>query len=408
MSALDIPLLLSDAQLVLDYAVRAGKLKDSALPDAIEALASSQSFGGEAASRFQQAFSNVVVAIAPMTLIDLRAGRSPFDPRNMNARKRWQVGLSAVTVALIASIAFYQFQVQQQNDALQSYQEATTARIAEKVTAARLLASQALNPQSCSFNDYQRARHELRQLDAHASAATATLQRLMSSSPWPFVDLIDTIQERLAAAAPPLRNAVAATVPDTQGAAKEPTDGGQVEGICSARSRQEILVRTYPDWLRQVVSDGLDDYCFADRMNLPYAIRSQTLDSQGLFPNGENPVPVLQQRGRIQTAWVLPFLYGLLGACVYVMRRLLFDARAAVVENLVILLRLALGALAGVVIGWFASPSTAGALGASSAVSWQYVLAFLAGFSIDNLFHLLDRANRVLSGRDKTQAAEHA
>lgn len=117
---------------------------------------------------------------------------------------------------------------------------------------------------------------------------------------------------------------------------------------------------------------------------------------------------MLQPRSRIQTAWVLPFLYGLLGACVYVMRRLLFDARAAVAENLVILLRLALGALAGVVIGWFASPSTVGGIGASSAVSWQYVLAFLAGFSIDNMFNMLDRVNRMLSGRDKSQPAASA
>ena len=126
-------------------------------------------------------------------------------------------------------------------------------------------------------------------------------------------------------------------------------------------------------------------------------------ESVTTWRNGENPVPALQQRSRVQTAWVLPFLYGLLGACVYVMRRLLFDMRAAVVENMVILLRLALGALAGVVIGWFATPTMAGGVGASSAVAWQYVLAFLAGFSIDNLFSLLDRLNRTLGGKDKAQ-----
>lgn len=98
---------------------------------------------------------------------------------------------------------------------------------------------------------------------------------------------------------------------------------------------------------------------------------------------------------------LLRFLYGLLGACVYVMRRLLFDTKGAAVENVVIVLRLALGALAGVAIGWFAIPAVA----ANSYVppsSWPYVLAFLAGFSIDILFALLDRLNRTLV--DKTQA----
>jgi hypothetical protein len=86
----------------------------------------------------------------------------------------------------------------------------------------------------------------------------------------------------------------------------------------------------------------------------------------------------------------------------------LFDARAAVAERLVILLRLAPGALAAVVLGWFASPSTIGGVGASSAVSWQNVLAFLAGFSIDNMSNVLDRVNRILRSRDKSQPAASA
>jgi len=107
---------------------------------------------------------------------------------------------------------------------------------------------------------------------------------------------------------------------------------------------------------------------------------------------------IYQTRNKVNllVSWMLPGLYGLLGACVFLMRELLVldktrsDAR--IVDMLSLLLRIALGGLAGIIVGWFWVPTSPNP--ASSAIevsSVSFGVAFLAGFSIDSLFALLDR-----------------
>ena len=108
-------------------------------------------------------------------------------------------------------------------------------------------------------------------------------------------------------------------------------------------------------------------------------------------------------------AWLLPGLYGLLGACVFVMRDLLRDHEsikvggdARIVDLLTLLLRVALGGLAGIIIGWFSVPTSP--ITSSVAVnisSIPFGLAFLAGFSIESLFTLLDRLNKTIGQQDE-------
>ena len=134
---------------------------------------------------------------------------------------------------------------------------------------------------------HQRARHGLQQLDADALAATATLERLTNSYPWPFVNLIDAIQDRLVPAVPPLPAVVAASGDGIRGSVTGQAGSAQMTNICADTSRLESPATTHPQWLRQVVGDGLDDYCVADRMKLPCSIRTQTLDSVAMCRNGE-------------------------------------------------------------------------------------------------------------------------
>ncbi len=111
-------------------------------------------------------------------------------------------------------------------------------------------------------------------------------------------------------------------------------------------------------------------------------------------------------------SWLLPGLYGLLGACVFVMRALLRttgrgvvpgnsrDAR--IVDMLSLLLRVSLGGLAGIIIGWFSVP-TESAVGSSAIAvsSIPFGMAFLAGYSIESLFAMLDRLNKTLGQQDE-------
>jgi hypothetical protein len=106
-------------------------------------------------------------------------------------------------------------------------------------------------------------------------------------------------------------------------------------------------------------------------------------------------------------SWLLPGLYGLLGACVFLMRRMLSadapgknPARIGVVHMLSLLLRAALGGLAGIIIGWFWVPTSLTATSSSIAVSAvPFGIAFLAGFSIDSLFALLEGLVKSFSAR---------
>jgi hypothetical protein len=108
-------------------------------------------------------------------------------------------------------------------------------------------------------------------------------------------------------------------------------------------------------------------------------------------------------------SWLLPGLYGLLGACVFVMRDLLRDNGSSkaggdvrIVDLLTLLLRVALGGLAGIIIGWFSVPTSQNTSSAAISISSiSFGMAFLAGFSIETLFTLLDRFNKTIGEHDK-------
>lgn len=87
--------------------------------------------------------------------------------------------------------------------------------------------------------------------------------------------------------------------------------------------------------------------------------------------------------------YVLPLLYGLLGAFAFVMRRLSEEIKKLqFIEELKINynLRIHLGALSGLAIGWFLVPEQI----SLSALS-PLALAFLAGYSVELLFTIMDR-----------------
>jgi len=399
MAAADLKSLVSDARLILEYAVRAGKLPDDALAEAIQSLESSE--GARDIIALQNAMNAVVAAIAPMTLVDLRAGRNPFDERNVHARSRWQIGLAFSTLGLIAFIAYYQYLVQKQEAALIAYREVTEARASEKITGARDMVQlgNALTKDSCRRDAYQKARHDLKELARRTVMASTALYDLSQASPWPFVDGIWSTSQWLQTT---YSTAGPEKIPS--GNQQRPPDAEILADPCDQTQRDKWIPAGYPDWLKNVVLDSFDEFCFASKLNVDQLAIDPVRRGSSYFGPGQQQdlVSTVEQRVRVQIGWLLPFLYGLLGACVYVMRRLLFDTKAAVVENVVVVLRLALGALAGVAIGWFAAPN-GGSAAISPVSTLPYALAFMAGFSIDILFTILDRANQLIL--DKSQPA---
>jgi len=88
--------------------------------------------------------------------------------------------------------------------------------------------------------------------------------------------------------------------------------------------------------------------------------------------------------------YLLPLLYGLLGAFIYVLRDLLREIRQLTYtfdSEIRYRLRLTLGALAGMIIGWFLKAEEAGAVASLSPMA----MAFLMGYNVDVLFALMDK-----------------
>ncbi|MCF2859233.1 hypothetical protein L1286_17250 [Pseudoalteromonas sp. SMS1] len=122
-----------------------------------------------------------------------------------------------------------------------------------------------------------------------------------------------------------------------------------------------------------------------------------------LFENmlfAESVLEVLQ-------GYVLPLLYGLLGAFIFVLRDLLKEIKAITFttdSEIRYRLRLTLGALGGMIIGWFLNPQELSGLASLSPMA----LAFLMGYNVDVLFAMMDQIIDKLRDALANNATTHA
>ncbi len=93
---------------------------------------------------------------------------------------------------------------------------------------------------------------------------------------------------------------------------------------------------------------------------------------------------------KVLELYILPLLYGLVGACAYILRTLSQNIKNYTYtgsENAGYFSRLLLGGLSGLAIGWFIDPATASTTTRLS----PFALSFIAGYSVELLFSILDR-----------------
>jgi hypothetical protein len=114
-------------------------------------------------------------------------------------------------------------------------------------------------------------------------------------------------------------------------------------------------------------------------------------DVPSVYPNhlmlrvpAENRLVVFQ-------VYVLPLLYGLVGACAYVLRQLIIETRERTYQaeaRPAYDLRIFLGMLSGLAVGWFLRPDSQGKMIGQLT---PFALSFLAGYSVEVLFSAMDK-----------------
>lgn len=114
----------------------------------------------------------------------------------------------------------------------------------------------------------------------------------------------------------------------------------------------------------------------------------------GMHELSENIVVVQQSKNLtiIFNQYLLPLLYGLLGGLAFVLRSLAHETREMTyspTSRIKYGLRIHLGALAGLVIGFLWGDLQANSFGVIESLS-PLAVAFLAGYSVDFLFRMLD------------------
>jgi len=396
--------LVEDAELVADVGVRLGRIKDagflSALSTARQALDSDTASPGVVAE-LQKALNSAVKDLSPITLNDLRSGWRPFE-----AHLKSHVGtlIFGVFSFLLLVATAYTTQIYDRATSLYvTTLELQEARGAEQ--AVRLLGLVRKNQKDVVeslttgnkdflYEAFNKALFDLQMINdryvvyAQRSAGVLNdLDMVGRLGNWLLFPLLSLTQ----AANPP----------------NDPAIEKLIENY--GKQTNDELIKQYAKQTKPAVSKlpPLSAGGFKD-LDIPSLLTVYINDVRsflsainvGLDPLSPNSYSDHLYRIRepmnVLGAWVLPLLYGMLGAVIFHMRRLL-DPAAPNPSWLRFAYRIVLGGFAGIIFVWFWTPASPKPSQPAFATLTSFGLAFLVGFSTDVFFQALDRLVNYLS-----------
>jgi hypothetical protein len=384
----DIEGLCSDLRLAANYASRVGLIRDDsdlykALREAEDALSDERTPDG---AHLALALSRVCDAIAPVTLADLQSGM--FDPQSPDARKKlgtYKSILGPLAIATMVSIGSFTVVLQEEKSLLLAIEQIPATDMNQQLTALRKFAqsNQHRLEDPMYRDEFTRRMAEYKRIVNGLDLHSKRLQ-LAAMRPTLFPFAVPEFSGIDAQASSPAATS-GKTVPPTAGdgeLCKATADGG----VEMPKGSEHV-----PAWIGREISEAVADFCF----------RIKVLSADGSVPawHAAKPqheeLPVVRRNVEIGVNWALPFLFGLLGTLIFLLRTIGDQRRRPMVPTDV-LVRTALGSLGGIVMGWFftsSSPTLSGSLGT---VSLPLAIAFLTGYGIDLLFRVLDRLSKML------------
>jgi hypothetical protein len=386
--------LAADADLVANVGVRLGRLKTADLLTALGAAnkaLDSDTASPEIVAQLQTALNGAVNEISPITLHDLRSGWTPFDHEKQGVGT-WFFGL--FSLLLIASAAYTTQIYDRARSLYDTTMELQSARGTEQAT--RLFGLLKRNQQDVIdsltsgkkeflYEAFSKALYDLELMNLKFQAYVPHASDVLND-----LDIVGKLRHVL-----------------TNGSSANPTNNEQISDIIakagknygsakpeSANPTGIIAVSTPAvDLTKLDVSSLLDMYItdqrqFNSTINVGFDPLSPTDYSYNIVH--------LRDGMRFLGSWLLPALYGMLGAVIFHMRRLL-DPNLPNPSLFRFSYRIALGGFAGIILVWFWTPSTPTHTLGEFAPLTSFGLAFLVGFSTDVFFQALDRLVSYLS-----------
>ncbi|QUP54615.1 hypothetical protein GO998_13165 [Ralstonia syzygii] len=405
MSSADLDHLLRDANLIAWYAARHGKLPDgSQIFSLIESVKTDGPDDPKNVADLCMEMNLATKEIGRITVSFLIQRWSLLDVLRQIFVTLTPLFFGFLTLLLTLYLAFQSSQLTKADTAIREYQEWANHQPREKLYAAWKMYhyEQVLNvkgPPLDQLDSYQKLVDEVKQaadkgssvmnlltqssnvlylprfLEVHGTELTRRLVRELNSANGPLSDDVNQANLLEGKGFPESQcNDSAQQISGNKAA----TEGAQQQPVATAE-----YANNYDCFLKKQLQ--ISDLTFS------YPLTWDTIFS-------------IRAKINLMVTWLLPGLYGLLGACVYLLREFMRRENGApfaqkqIIGKLLQVLRVALGGLAGIIIGWFWIPTDTSSNGTVVATisSIPFGLAFMAGFSIDTLFSLLERVRRMI------------
>ncbi|WP_197339375.1 hypothetical protein [Ralstonia solanacearum] len=420
----DADALIKDLRIAVTYAVRAGLLRDKEIIDLLATAEVGMNNGAAPdLAALTLSLNGISRVIAPITLADLHCNRDPFEEGNQKRSRVLQLFLTILALVVLLAVGTFMDALRIEQEALTSLTQIRDLRPDIKLNAVRKMAQDKslLQAKEVFYEEYQRKVGELRQLNSKIAEATGAALDAYAIPLIPFPTtlfaryFVDQGAEISAPTAPEqaANESAGGSVTAVVGGATDVTvpslgsppnaEAKQGVAVCVADSDGRFVLPQdklmAPAWMQEIMADANMDLCFQINVLSPHG--SGTLSTQETSFQ-LNYIPLLREKVMLRATWFLPFLYGLLGAILCVMRNVA-SVRTPAIEWLPMIMRISLGGVAGIVMGWFSSNVNAG-LESTSVLSVPFALAFLTGYGIDVLFSLLDRLNSAIAQPGKTSS----
>jgi hypothetical protein len=381
--------LLHDAEIVGDVGVRLGKLKDADLPTAITSTRDALSRNPPVFAPLiplQTALNKAVQDISPISLNDLRSGWRPYEHREGR-----RVGLILFFIAslLIVAVTAYTTRVYERAKSMYATTlELQEARGAEQ--AMRLFGMLKRNEKEVAdalasgkkeflYEAFAKALFDLEAMNSKFEDYAPLSANVMNQ-----LDLVQTVRNTFSSsfnsANPANDPRVAQYLENYKKTPQKPLDA-EIRQLISEQNATLVTPKNQDaQFLLSSFLGQLQIFNDSIKVNL------NPLNPYGYF----NQAFVLRDGMSFLGSWLLPALYGMLGAIIFQMRRML-DPSLPNSTWLRVLFRVVLGGFAGIVIVWFWNPTAMKVNPADFATLTSFGVAFLVGFSTDVFFQALDR-----------------